>query len=213
MPPRHSKSAKSRRRNPSSRVSPLVPSPSGGSGLTPLHQGDLDGLCGVYAVINAFCLLCPEFKERQSRRLFVGLIDVLNTVCLPKGEFLYDGIEVTEVTKLVRFAKLFAKEEFDIRIISRPLKLRRERRRYDELWNTLQTELDTGAVSILALSGYHGHWTVAHRATAKAAYLFDSDELKILRRAACSLDERKTRHWIAPSDVLFLHRTGARAKP
>jgi hypothetical protein len=180
--------------------------------LTPLHQGDLDGLCGVYAVINAFRLLCPELTDQQSRRLFVGLIDVLNRICLPKGEFLYDGIEITEVAKLVRLAKRFVREELGIRIASRPLKLRRERRRYDELWTTLRAELDTGAVSVLALSGYHSHWTVAYRATAKAAYLFDSDELKILRRNACSLDERKTRHWIAPSDILFLYRPGARPK-
>lgn len=131
---------------------------------------------------------------------------------MPKGEFLYDGIEISEVAKLVRCAKRFAREEFDISIISRPIKLRRERRRFDELWTTLRAELDMGAVSLLALSGYHGHWTVAYRATAKAAYLFDSDELKILRRAACSLGERKTRHWIASSDVLFLYRLGGQPK-
>lgn len=40
------------------------------SQIEPYCQGDLDGLCGLYAIINALCALCPEIDEELATTLF-----------------------------------------------------------------------------------------------------------------------------------------------
>ena len=42
--------------------------------LKPYRQGRLDGLCGVYALINALRLLCPRLNEDACERAFCALI-------------------------------------------------------------------------------------------------------------------------------------------
>src|SRR3954462_6946386 len=42
--------------------------------LQPYRQGRLDGLCGVYALINALRLLCPRLDEDACERAFCALI-------------------------------------------------------------------------------------------------------------------------------------------
>src|SRR4051812_10594314 len=42
--------------------------------LKPYRQGRLDGLCGVYALINALRLLCPRLDEDACERVFCALI-------------------------------------------------------------------------------------------------------------------------------------------
>ena len=42
--------------------------------LKPYRQGRLDGLCGVYALINALRLLCPRLNEDDCERAFCALI-------------------------------------------------------------------------------------------------------------------------------------------
>ena len=42
--------------------------------LNPYRQGRLDGLCGVYALINALRLLCPRLDEDACERAFCALI-------------------------------------------------------------------------------------------------------------------------------------------
>lgn len=181
--------------------------------LKPFSQGDLDGLCGIYSVVNAIRLLCPETRKEQSGELFSALIARLRKEGRPPNEFVSRGIEATELWRLVRTAQRFMKGEFGVRIAAQPLKLHRHRRRYEEMWLTLKAVLNDQAVAIIGLSGLHGHWTVAYRASDKAAHLFDSDNLKLLFRSRCSLDDRKTMHWIGPEDVVFLQRIDAPLRP
>lgn len=181
--------------------------------LKPFSQGDLDGLCGIYSVVNAIRLLCPEIRKEQSGELFGALIARLRKEGRPPNEFVSRGIEATELWRLVRTAQRFMKGEYSIRIVAKPLELHRHRRRYEEMWLALKAVLNDNGVVILGLSGLHGHWTVAYRASDKAMHFFDSDNLKLLFRSRCSLDDRKTMHWIGPEDVVFLQRVNAPLRP
>jgi hypothetical protein len=42
--------------------------------LKPYRQGRLDGLCGLYTLINALRLLCPKVDEDACERVFCALI-------------------------------------------------------------------------------------------------------------------------------------------
>src|SRR3954453_3189414 len=42
--------------------------------IRPYRQGRLDGLCGIYALINALRLLCPRLNEDACEAVFCALI-------------------------------------------------------------------------------------------------------------------------------------------
>ena len=42
--------------------------------LRPYRQGQLDGLCGIYALVNALRLLCPRLDEEACEAVFCALI-------------------------------------------------------------------------------------------------------------------------------------------
>ena len=64
--------------------------------IKPMRQGDLDGLCGVYAIVNAIRWLCPNMSEAQSENLFAALIQARQSrpVLRPLA-FIYSGLTVS----------------------------------------------------------------------------------------------------------------------
>ena len=47
--------------------------------VEPYAQGDLDGMCAIYTIINAVRALCPEMTMGASEALFRRLIRSLHT--------------------------------------------------------------------------------------------------------------------------------------
>ena len=47
-------------------------------GRQPYRQGDLDGLCGVYSIVNAVRALCPELDQDGAEWLFAHLMQALS---------------------------------------------------------------------------------------------------------------------------------------
>ena len=47
--------------------------------IEPYAQGDLDGMCAIYTIINAVRALCPEMTIGASTALFRRLIRSLDT--------------------------------------------------------------------------------------------------------------------------------------
>ena len=47
--------------------------------IEPFAQGDLDGMCAIYTIINAVRALCPEMTTGASMALFRRLIRSLDT--------------------------------------------------------------------------------------------------------------------------------------
>ncbi len=69
----------------------------------PLRQGDLDGLCGVYAIVNAFCALCPELDDDLVQIMFAELIKKLKAANAASAtEAIYDGIDFETLLKIAK---------------------------------------------------------------------------------------------------------------
>lgn len=186
------------------------PAISADASVCPLRQGELDGLCGVYAVINAVRLLCPEIDQAIAADLFRTLIRAL-----PKrGGRLMDaiafGLDVGTVRFLVKTACACTRRELEISLKAKPLRTREKAPRMRCVWKALQTELDTGNVAIIGLSGRLAHWTVAYGMSAKSIRLSDSDDLKVLLRSHCTLQRTGTMCRLQPRDVIVLSRREVR---
>ncbi len=156
--------------------------------LRPLQQGRLDGLCGVYATINAIRLLAARRGRRiDCRALF---IDVLDHTDRTAGIFepLTEGIDTQALAKILKAtAKTLARDYRLPILVHRPF-IRRTRMSIEDLHAAMASDIAAnGAVFILATRGRFDHWTVVHRASAAGFFTFDSYEGKRISLAKCSI--------------------------
>lgn len=173
---------------------------------SPFHQGALDGLCSIYSIINAVRLLHePALKPCIAFDLFEILFDKLSARLGP-SESLCRGAESADLRALLRHTRKTLREQTDIRISISRIKLDAHSRRLDVVWSTLRKRFDDGAVAIIGLEGFHAHWTVGYRATAKTIRLFDSGGLRVLTRRHCSLRSDHRRHHLIPEDIFIVSR-------
>lgn len=172
--------------------------------LAPFNQGDLDSLCGVYCVMNAVRFLFPELRSQRSVALFQALSENLTTNRVTAHETVGLGIEIPILHALVEAACKYLRDVLDVSVsatIFTP-----KIRRFDDLWTALRRVLDERQVAIIGLSGRHDHWTVAYQITERTIRLFDSDSMKLLQRARCSLRNPQTPHQIDPDEIILVRR-------
>src|SRR5215207_4040493 len=122
--------------------------------LKPYRQGRLDGLCGVYALINALRLLCPRLDEDACERVFCALIRARARQAASPLAVISGGLSRRELFRLIGPWQRFAARELGV---SEP-SLR-------GLWRSLCRALDGKSVAILGLDGAERHWTMAYAAT------------------------------------------------
>jgi hypothetical protein len=170
--------------------------------IFPLQQGHLDGLCGVYSIVNATRKAKGKLAHEESKALFLEVIRHLQE----KKEglhFLVEGISIHDIGTALR--DVVAPTHGITR--SKP---------YDKnpslglniLWQTMTEYLEEpNRAIIIGLGGKHDHWTVVDSITDKRLTLLDSDELYHINRCACTTTDRITarrRHRIMPTHAYFI---------
>lgn len=175
----------------------------------PLVQGDLDGLCGVYAMINAIRLLAPELSEDDEKSLFYVLLETLSNAGVELDEIVAFGIGKNNMRSLVSAAREFLREYCDVGLTVEWLDLGGAEPRLSRIWSRLRRETEERRVAIVGLSGIHEHWTVVRRVTRKTMLLYDSDALSRLNRSNCGVGTR-ARHRIRPENIAVLDRSSLR---
>lgn len=178
--------------------------------VRPFRQGELDGLCGVYAVINATRLLCPELDHADVAALFRRLIRTLSRRRIRLPDAVALGLDIRTVRALAFAACEYINDELDIRLKTRRPHKTSHACRMHRFWRTLQAELGKGNVVIVGLSGHLAHWTVAYRMTDKSMRLADSDGLKVLLRSRSTLRPTRRLHQFWPDEIIILSRRETR---
>ncbi len=172
--------------------------------IHPRRQGELDGLCGVYSVINAVRLLCPEIDKCDEAALFRILINALSRRRTRLSNAVTLGLDIRTLRALARIACRHIEKETGIRLkVKRP---RRCRYRLSGFWRLLRAEIGKGNIAIFGIWGRRAHWTVAYKITEKSIRLADSDNLKLLRRSRCTLRPTQTLCQFYPNDTIILSR-------
>ncbi len=162
------------------------------------EQGSLDGLCGVYCIINASRII-NSFNDEKCTQLFKEVIAFLNHK-QSLAELLVNGLDINLIGQIMNNVKsLGLKKEQPYRGRS-DISLR-------ELWASMQDFLEEpNRAILLGLGGAHDHWTVVQSISDKQIYLADSIGLKRLNRSSCTTSERfkQRRNLICPSYTYFL---------
>ena len=140
------------------------------------RQGDLDGLCGAYSVVNA-ARIVSRLDEDQCATLFETVVRYLgdaHRVTLGVGRGLMDDILRDIASGFMSSRYMPFRNRGDVSL--------------SEFWSTVGDFLTGGQprAVILCLDTPTPHWTTAVRATARRMELVDSGGLNTLARRRCT---------------------------
>ena len=166
------------------------------------RQGELDSLCGVYALLNTYRLLVPQASNVVLQHLFAESVAWLNTqkVLL---DAVTTGLEVehllgmsqyvfSPVFPFIEVEKLWAKKE----------------QVEPELLNLLIKKYVAPPSSIVLVcfeNQAYGHWTVFQKVEEKRVYLSDRIGRSFVRWPLNFNHPRKGVYY-APENLLVFHR-------
>jgi hypothetical protein len=184
----------------------------------PLVQGELDGLCGIYSIINSliwglYSLQITGHRPRQQSRplgereteeLFLSLITRLTRKYGTRS--VVSGIHSLELARLLRHSAVWLSAKRDLRLtFMRPF-YRRRRVTMGQVCQALSNHLTgAGAAAIIGLEWPSRHWTVVIGVTPTRLYLLDSSDEpphSSLRRRP--RNSERHRRLLRPSEVFLL---------
>ena len=158
---------------------------------TPLQQGDLDGLCGAYALVNAVTRLLHTkgFDRDHANRLFQRLCRTLHRrQRMPQA--VWRGTHIDDIDGMLRTVRRFVRENFAATlVVSHPFDHGVPRKK-DKFFRVLSKSFNSVGerrVAVIGLDRPGFHWTIATEVTARSFRLYDSGRSKRLRYGDCTL--------------------------
>jgi len=136
----------------------------------PLRQGDLDGLCGVYAVLNALQWLVPE--ARDSDYLTKSFGEMMGTII--NIDHVRDGGEEPEIKVVHAFVAKEAKRKFKVDFKRVPCGADAKVFKTPDLAMEAKFKEKIKGVFVFGFEGLDSHFTVARSVAVKRVALFDS---------------------------------------
>ncbi|MBN1104536.1 MAG: hypothetical protein JXL84_14045 [Deltaproteobacteria bacterium] len=169
--------------------------------MKPYEQGALDGLCGVYCIVNATRII-SGIGEEESRQLFQEIIYYLErTRDLPK--ILISGMGLQTIGSILA-------DVVGDRINSRAMPFKQyPDTPLDAFWTEMMDFMD-GEERRAILTAIGGpmwdHWSIVEAISDRQIRFFDSYKLKRLNRSRCAtIRSTSTRpHLLSPTHTYFL---------
>jgi hypothetical protein len=144
----------------------------------PLRQGDLDGLCGVYAVLNALQWLVPETQHYEYlTKLFDEMMGSIIHI-----KHVRDGGEEPEIEVVHAFVAEKVKKKFKVNFVRLQCGAAKKAFKTPDLAMEAKFKENEKGVFVFGFEGKDSHFTVAHAVTAKRVTLFDSWEYRYFER-------------------------------
>lgn len=157
--------------------------------LLPYEQGYLDGLCGVYSVINATRLLVKGMQDGEAMQLFSKCMKHVEKR-KSLGRVSTKGVNEKDMWSILNH--LIA-VDYGINV-KRPFPKAKKlpsSEFFKELWEYLRQDGKRTAIIGIECEDWD-HWTVIRSLTQRRISLFDSASMTTINIAQCSVDERTT---------------------
>lgn len=148
--------------------------------IAPLLQGDLDSLCGIYAIINALRLAAratPMTKSVEKDLSYRGVRILLEREIL--GSTLRNGLGTKKFRRLSRHIVKKASQ-----LTGLEFRMNRFSGVHTGPEEFLRNELLAGRPTCLRITGSIDHYTVVSGITPTKLILFDSDGLSWIKRSS-----------------------------
>jgi hypothetical protein len=168
----------------------------------PVTQGDLDGTCGIYSIINAIDLIWPDIREEERASVF-------KFACMAiKDRFpdvLWNGTtrgDVAQMLSLVQkvLRQLSWRQPFLHNVVAPA--------NFGEFSESLAALINNDyCFAIVGLEKPWEHWSVAHRLTRYQMIMTDSCHLQRIPLRLCGLKGDGTEYEFNFADTFTLSRS------
>ncbi len=172
----------------------------------PYAQGQLDGLCGVYAIVNAIEATVANWDRTDAQSLFHFLTTSLTAEGKLPG-IMALGMGRRDLGQLIDHADTYLAAHYGLRLtrrfaFARPTSL-------GQYWQRLENHLQApGHTAIVGLCGRYAHWTCVHEMTGNTLQTLDSGTQPIQRlyRAHCTTRrlDRRRHHGLQATQTVLL---------
>jgi len=169
---------------------------------TPYIQGHLDGLCGVYAIVNSLCSLY-NLNRKQAEEIFklcVKTIDhkVSHAICNGMGNH-----DIRLCLKQVSFWL----EKNNYGCLGWEQVFKNEEIKSIRTWlRALHNAIDNfEAIAIVGFDYPHAHWTVVSLTTKKTLKFIDSEKMKKVNKSKLTIRQSQNKKkWIVDTEATFI---------
>ena len=178
-----------------------------GRELPPARQGTFDGLCGVYAIVNAVDLLEPRPRRNHFHAdLFVQLTHGLGAAALLAS--MDYGVTPTELARAAKFAFQWLAITYDVHLeISEPFIGRRFTRTRPFVRALGQYADPPHSVAVISLQRPgRSHWTSVRAIDGLTIRLRDSAGLADLEAGRFNIEQGS--EYLRPTSTLAVSRVG-----
>lgn len=183
--------------------------------IRPYKQGDLDGLCSIYAIINGIRWCIREQTLAAKGQHWCDLFTVLSNYAIKElGNLTIasTGTSLNSMIWLLRTAQEHMQDVHGVDIrTQRPFALCKPTQ-LDQITQTIVNHINTPhSAALFAVYGAVNHWTVATEITSNTVKLFDSNRtqfmsVRTLQPADLAIKKQQRSH-IQPSSLICLSRT------
>ena len=171
------------------------------------RQGSLDGLCGVYAVVNALEPAGVNLSRSMQRELFQQLTYSLGAAALLAA--MHDGMDAFTLKGAadLAFGWLAARHDTSLEV-ELPFMGRRRFRSTGGFLRALRPLVEGADTAVIIAFRGRGkaHWTVVREFDGPDLLLRDSDGLTVLRAKDFTIGEGRWLFW--PADTLLIRQVG-----
>ncbi|MBA7570973.1 hypothetical protein ES708_12729 [subsurface metagenome] len=176
--------------------------------LLPFEQGELDGLCGIYSVVNAVKLIAGRLSEYEATVLFEKILAYIETKH-SIGAIMTEGIGTRDMIGIVKHV---LRNDYGIGY-RRPF-LRSKNRSFENYLEEISIFLHEGSPRAVIVSLDHKeweHWTVIRSISPQLIHLFDSSDMKRLNKERCTIQAPTSDrpYMLNPSDTFFLTKVAS----
>ena len=172
----------------------------------PSQQGSLDGLCGIYSLVNAMAYLYDGRLNR--RRLKLALLKTYQS----RGDLLdliSEGMDLKEMDYLIKqtFMQGFYHKHFPVKI-TKPFEGKsghRAKKIMIEIDSFVNGSTYQNYRLVLIVNQYH--WSLIKEVNEHFLYFFDSAGMKKSYRSSYSLVLGRTAYELIPDAIYFIERS------
>jgi len=176
------------------------------------QQGDVDSLCGIYALLNSVRYLKEVKGWRSQARLMKMILEFMEAkgMTATTVRLTYEGTLLNEMASALKYIVC---PKYHIKR-AKPYHKNPETT-IDHFMRHCQGFLEQNsdhkgekkkAIILTAIGGRHEHWTLFYKITQARILLYDSSKLTYLSKKYCCLptDEIQTTHILYPTHTYFL---------
>lgn len=164
--------------------------------IMPIRQGSIDGLCGVYSVMNATEIVIGKFhydpklkhKASQRRVLYKNLIGYLAKHDLLEDALIWGFSDIDAKGGFIDIA-IKSVKKYQNRKLRKQIAFDTDDVTLDQYWEKLTEHLSQpDSAVIISLSGRIKHWTCVRQITPNALILSDSSGIRRIARDRCTIE-------------------------